>query len=293
MLNSEKQPLVSVCIPTYNGEKYLQQALDSVKNQTYQNIEVIISDDSSKDQTLKICEQFKKEVPFPVYIFSHTPAGIGANWNHCIEKANGPYIKLFFQDDILEKNCVETMMKHLLKNNLHIVVSKRSIIDENSQPIVTGEWYEKYADLQKLANIHVNQFKVFSKRELKKLDFAIYSRENIIGEPCVSLFTKHLFKKAGIFDHQLKQALDYEYWLRILAVFDIGIIEEKLVRFRFHKDQTTNTNAKNHVSEGSAINRILFEKLLFYIDRKHAKYYIKNKYPLILKIVSLRYKLFP
>lgn len=293
MLNPEKQPLVSVCIPTYNGGKYLQEALDSVKNQTYQNIEVIISDDSSKDQTLKICEQLKKEASFPVHIFSHKPTGIGANWNHCIEKANGDYIKLFFQDDFLEKNCIETMMEHLLKNNLHIVVSKRSIIDENSQPIISGEWYGKYNDLQELADISVNQFKVLSKRELKKLDFGIYSRENIIGEPCVSLFTKRLFKKVGIFDPQLKQALDYEYWLRTLAVFDIGIIEEKLVRFRFHEDQTTNANAKNRVSEGSSLERILFEKLLFYIDRKHAKYYVKNKYPLILKIVSLRYRLFP
>lgn len=293
MLNPEKQPLVSVCIPTYNGGKYLQEALDSVKNQTYQNIEVIISDDSSKDQTLKICEQFKKEASFPVHIFSHKPTGIGANWNHCIEKANGDYIKLFFQDDFLEKNCIETMMEHLLKNNLHIVVSKRSIIDENSQPIISGEWYGKYNDLQELADISVNQFKVLSKRELKKLNFGIYSRENIIGEPCVSLFTKRLFKKVGIFDPQLKQALDYEYWLRTLAVFDIGIIEEKLVRFRFHEDQTTNANAKNRVSEGSSLDRILFEKLLFYIDRKHAKYYVKNKYPLILKIVSLRYRLFP
>lgn len=293
MPGKQEQPLVSVCIPTYNGEKYLQEALKSVQSQTYENIEVIISDDCSGDTTLEICESFKKETRFPVHIYKHQPAGIGANWNYSIEKANGRYIKLLFQDDILESNCIEAMMKYLLEKRLDIVVSKRTIIDEYSQPLTTGDWYRQYHDLQKLAGIEENTFCILSRKNLKKLDFAVYSRENIIGEPCVSLFTREFFTKTGPFDRNLKQALDYEYWLRGLAKFDIGIISKKLVRFRFHKDQTTNTNAKNQVSEGPAITKVLFEKLLFHIDRKQAKYYIKNKYPLLLKLVSLRYKLFP
>lgn len=291
--DKDLNPLVSICIPTFNGGKYLLEALDSVCSQTYKNIEVIISDDHSKDDTIKICELFKDRAPFPVYIYQHTPAGIGSNWNHSIEKTNGEYIKLLFQDDILEKNCIEVMIRNLLKHNLQIVVCKRSIVNEDSESLNAGNWFNKYSDLQELANIDVNQFYILSKKALKKLDFEIYSRENIIGEPCVSLFTKSLFKKVGKFDSNLKQALDYEYWLRVLAKFDIGIIEEKLVRFRFHKDQTTNINSENKVSEGFAIDKILYGKLLFYIDRKYSKYYIKNKHPLILKILSLRYKIFP
>nr|WP_314493673.1 glycosyltransferase [uncultured Chryseobacterium sp.] len=293
MSDIDLNPLVSICIPTFNGEKYLLEALDSVSSQTYKNIEVIISDDHSKDDTIKICKLFKDQAPFPVHIYQHTPGGIGSNWNHSIEKTNGEYIKLLFQDDILENNCIEVMIRNLLKHNLQIVVCKRSIVNEDSEPLNAGNWFNKYSDLQKLANIDVNPFYVLSKKDLKKLNFEIYSRENIIGEPCVSLFTKSLFKKVGKFDSNLKQALDYEYWLRVLAKFDIGIIEEKLVRFRFHKDQTTNINSENKVSEGFAIDKILYGKLLFYIDRKYSKYYIKNKYPLILKILSLRYKIFP
>ncbi|MCG2794067.1 MAG: glycosyltransferase [Weeksellaceae bacterium] len=66
-------PLISVCIPTYNGAKYLQVVLDSVKAQTYKNIEVIISDDDSQDQTLDIYREFQSEVDFPVYIYYHDP----------------------------------------------------------------------------------------------------------------------------------------------------------------------------------------------------------------------------
>lgn len=293
MPDKQEQPLVSVCIPTYNGEKYLEEALKSLQSQTYGNIEVIISDDNSRDNTLKICERFRKEMCFPVHIYKHEPAGIGANWNHSIEKANGRYIKLLFQDDILESNCIEVMMKYLLENRLDIVVSKRTIIDEHSQPLTTGDWYRQYHDLQELAGIRMHSFFILSRKNLRDLDFAVYSRENIIGEPCVSLFTKEFFSKTGPFDQKLKQALDYEYWLRGLAKFDIGIIGEKLVCFRFHKDQTTNTNAKNNISEGSAITKVLFEKLLFHIDRKQAKYYVKNKYPILLKLASLKYRLFP
>ncbi len=141
--------LVSICIPTYNGEKYLQEALDSVKAQTYKNIEVIISDDVSKDRTLEICERFKNEVNFPVYIYHHQPAGIGANWNNCIEKASGEYIQFLFQDDILHPICIEEKLKYLKQNNLKAVCCKREIIDENGSPVTTGRWYETCYDPKK------------------------------------------------------------------------------------------------------------------------------------------------
>ena len=84
--------LISICIPTYNGENYILEALNSIKNQSYKNIEVIISDDNSNDKTLQICEKFKSEVDFPVYIYNHLPNGIGSNWNNCILKSKGDYI---------------------------------------------------------------------------------------------------------------------------------------------------------------------------------------------------------
>jgi glycosyltransferase involved in cell wall biosynthesis len=92
--------LISICIPTYNGENYILEALNSIKNQSYKNIEVIISDDNSNDKTLEICEKFKSEVDFPVYIYNHLPNGIGSNWNNCILKSKGDYIQFLFQDDL-------------------------------------------------------------------------------------------------------------------------------------------------------------------------------------------------
>ncbi|KQK27312.1 hypothetical protein AR438_03650 [Chryseobacterium aquaticum] len=285
--------LVSICIPTYNGEKYLNEALESVKSQTYKNIEVIISDDSSTDSTLEICNKFKNEVDFPVHIYSHKPSGIGANWNYTIEKANGDYIKFLFQDDVMESECILKMMFYLINHNLEIVACKRSIIDEDSNEIINGDWYKNYGDLQKAAGIEVKDFFIISKKNLRKLDYHHYSKNNIIGEPCVSIFSKKLVKKIGLFNIHLKQILDYEYWLRVLVYYKIGIIEEKLMKFRFHSQQTSTINFLQNVNEGSVITNHLFGKFLMYIDFKTAKHLLVQKYTLLKKIALIRYKIFP
>lgn len=283
--------LVSVCIPTYNGKKYLQEALNSVKNQTYKNIEVIISDDSSNDATLEICHRFKKEVSFPVHIYHHQPNGIGANWNYCLKKANGKYLKLLFQDDIMESDCIEIMMKYLLKYRLEIVVSKRSIIDQNSEPVTEGQWYDNFHDLQKPAGIPAVDFYVLTKKNLKNLNSQRYLNDNIVGEPCVSMFTKKLYDRIGSFDENLHQVLDYAYWITILAKYDIGIIRKKLVKFRHHEQQASSINTGKGIDERKVLSDLFLAKMFWYIDRKMAKYYLKQKYPLLKKIIALRYKI--
>ncbi|WP_295200233.1 glycosyltransferase family 2 protein [uncultured Chryseobacterium sp.] len=288
-----KKSLVSICIPTYNGEKYLRETLHSVQVQTYRNIEVIISDDESEDDTVLICEQFKSENPdIPVHIYSHSPTGIGANWNYCIEKANGQYIKLLFQDDVMENNCIEKLIHYIDKYRLEIVVSKRSIINSESDVISCGQWYDNYKDLQVPAGLPDTDFYILSKRALKKLNFDRYSQENIIGEPTVSLFKRNLYYKTGPFNNNLKQILDYEYWLRVLSKYNIGIIGQKLVKFRFHEDQASFVNSTQHIAEGPIIKDILYSKFLFYLERKKIKEYFIRKYPLVKKLVLLRYKLF-
>jgi len=251
MLNTinKIQPLISVCIPTFNGEKYLKEALESVKNQTYKNIEVIISDDESKDNTLEIVNEFKETVNFPVHIYSHIPNGIGANWNNSIEKSNGEYIKFLFQDDILKPNCIEVMYNYLINNELEVVISKRDIIDSNSKKVYSGRWFESFNDLQKIADLDFKDFIIFDIPTINNISFSRFLVDNIFGEPCVSLFSKKLYKEIGPYDTNLKQCLDYIYYLRILKKYNIGIIEEKLVSFRIHLEQASNVNMSNKVNE--------------------------------------------
>ena len=276
--------LISICIPTYNGEKYLQEALDSVKKQTYKNIEVIISDDQSKDSTLLICEKFKEEIDFPVYIYSHKPAGIGANWDNAIKHSNGEFIKLLFQDDILKPNCVETMMDYLLKNNLEIVFSKREIIDDKGE-LSNSDFLIRFGDLQRGINLDVKQFYIFKKRDLKLLGSNKNNalQYNFLGEPVVTLFSKKLYNNIGNFESPLKQFLDLEYWLKVLKKYPIGIIPQKLIQFRVHQNQASAINSQNKVDEVHYIEKIFLKSFFYWLSFTQQKKMIKK---LIFKKIS-------
>lgn len=283
--------LVSICIPTYNGAKYLQEALDSVKAQSYPNIEVVISDDASSDNTLKICEKFKREVNFPVKIINHIPSGIGANWNNTITHSKGKYLKFLFQDDILAPRCIETMLTYLQSKNLEFVAAKRIIINNRSEKVESGLWFERYGDLQQMAGFSVNRFRVLSKYTIKNLNLGFIYSSNMIGEPCVTLFTRKLYQRIGPFNTSLQQSLDYEYWIRVLGRYKIGIIEEKLVKFRIHEEQASHLNSLGKINEVLFIQKSFSKVLLFYTNIHIIKSYYIEKLPFLKRIILFKKKL--
>jgi glycosyltransferase involved in cell wall biosynthesis len=141
------KPLVSICIPTYNGQKFIAEAMDVAIKQTYRPLEIVVSEDASKDATLEIIKSFQNKTDIPIHIFTHKPSGIGANWNNCIVNSNGEYIKFLFQDDTIESNCIEKMVKYAVKsNNIGLVYSKRNFIyNENDKKNI--EWVKLYENL--------------------------------------------------------------------------------------------------------------------------------------------------
>ncbi|WHF50507.1 glycosyltransferase family A protein [Chryseobacterium gotjawalense] len=274
--------LVSICIPTYNGARFLQEALDSVSWQTYKNIEVIISDDESADETLQIAEDFKNSSPFPVFIYSHQPAGIGANWDNCIDKANGKWIKFLFQDDILEPNCLEEFIKLHKQTGEEVFFCKRTIIDELGTDI---SHLSVIADLQKDIFLNFNDYYTFKKEDLKYLssDRGYLSR-NFAGEPVASFVSKKAFLRTGEHNRKLKQLLDLEYNLRLLEKYKLVITAQKLVKFRVHPDQTTIRNWQKHVNEHEKLNDIIIKKFFIYLSRRAILGYYYNKFPLLKNI---------
>ena len=278
-------PLVSICIPTYNGEEFLEEALKSIEQQTYKNIEVIVSDDNSNDTTLFICQQFKNRVNFPVHIYSHNQTNIGANWDYSIKHSKGDYIKFLFQDDLLNPKCIEIMMSYLEKNKLEIVFCKREIIDEKGK-LSTSDFLIRFGDLQKGINLTTHDFYLFNKSDLHLLGSVKQNslQYNFLGEPVTSLFSRKLYDQIGNFESSLKQFLDLEYWLRVLNKFPIGIISEKLISFRVHDKQASNVNFNNKVNEVNYIERLIIKNFFFYLSFTQQKKIVKK----ILKIFLSR-----
>lgn len=116
-------PLVSVVVITYNSSKYILECLDSIYNQTYQNIELIITDDCSKDNTVEVCkkwlEQFSDRFIQTKQITTTINTGTSANCNRGISETMGKWYKIIAGDDRLLKNCIE--------DNIHYVVNHKNV----------------------------------------------------------------------------------------------------------------------------------------------------------------------
>lgn len=286
------KPLVSICIPTYNGSTFIEEALCSAINQSYPNLEIVVSDDASSDNTLAIIESYKNKTNLPIYIYKHVPNGIGSNWNHCIKQAQGVYIKFLFQDDTLEPTCVEKMVTVLEHDKtIGMVASKRHLILEDSDLIHKNpKWMERHTDLQKTLGFNsANDLNVLTK-DLFKSSLFFEEPINKIGEPTVVLIRKNILKDIGLFREDLEQMLDFEFYYRLLKKCNIAILNEKLVSFRLHENQTTNANIKKGVIKDDLVlyNKLIYKNYFWYVSSAKKLELLKKYNPLIRALFFIK-----
>jgi len=258
-------PLVSICIPTYNGEKFIRSAMESAINQSYRPLEIIISDDASNDRTLTIVKSFISKTDIPIKIFEHKPVGIGANWSNCVQNSTGEYIKFLFQDDLLKPDCIKTMINLAVEDqDIGLVFSKRDFI-------VEGDYNVYKAWIEKFNNLHSHWTSIETVQHgrdlLRDVNFLSQPR-NKVGEPTTVLLHKSVFDKVGYFNTELKQSLDYEFWYRVFKFFKVGFINHELVTFRLHSQQTTVKNSKITISDYQEYPHIVYKKLFWQLHPK-------------------------
>jgi glycosyltransferase involved in cell wall biosynthesis len=183
-------PLITIIMATFNSQKYLQQAIDSVKNQSYQKIEFIIIDGGSVDNTVEIIKKNQANIS---YWISEKDTGIYNAWNKGLRVAKGDWVSFLGSDDYLwENNVIEIAAKHLerLELDFKIVYSKIMFLNQGfSKPLLMGKPWEEV-----------------------KYNFPAM---NVLPHPCV-LHHKSLFSEYGLFDDTFKILGDYEFMLRFL-----------------------------------------------------------------------------
>ncbi|WP_417881916.1 glycosyltransferase family 2 protein [Xanthomarina gelatinilytica] len=286
--------LTSICIPTYNGEAYLAEALDSALAQTYTNIEIVVSDDASTDSTLDIVARYQDKTSIPIHVFHHEPNGIGANWNNCIKQAQGEYIKFLFQDDVLEPTCVERMVGILDSQKVGLVGCKREFImsfeNESSE---LQEWMETFGDLQKSIRYYKrnNENAMVLNKRLFKSPMFLKSPLNKIGEPSTFMFRKSMVDEVGWFREDLKQVLDYEFCYRVLKRQEIVIIKEPLCKFRLHAEQTTQKNKGNDGNDYRIYYELIKRDYFWYLGSEKQLSILRKRYRWIDKVFKLKSKL--
>jgi len=124
---------ISAVIPTCQGARFLEEMLQSVQNQSLRPDELIISDDSSTDNTLQIIEKFAHGSPFPVHLLRHDPCGITENYLNAISRATGDMIVVGDQDDIWLHNRIEKIEGVFSKSpDIALVSCDSSLVDEKA-----------------------------------------------------------------------------------------------------------------------------------------------------------------
>lgn len=134
-------PLVSIVVPVYNVEKYLKKCIDSLIDQTYQNIEILLVDDGSTDSSGKICDDYAKRYSF-VYSFHKANSGLGFTRNYGLERINGEYVTFVDSDDYLGKDAIKRLVAGLDGKSIDTVIGGYSKVKDNGDVLYTREYTE-------------------------------------------------------------------------------------------------------------------------------------------------------
>jgi glycosyltransferase involved in cell wall biosynthesis len=149
-------PKVSIALPVYNGENYLQEALDSLLSQSYENFELIIGDNASTDATKKICEVYAEKDRRIRYFRHDTNIGAAANYNYVFELARGEYFKWAAHDDVCSPDYLKSCVEKLESDPSVVLCCPKEIaIDKDSE--IIENYMDKYRPLKHLSSTSTYQ----------------------------------------------------------------------------------------------------------------------------------------
>lgn len=216
------QSLVSVVIPVYNRETTIMRALDSVLDQTYSNMEVIVVDDGSIDSTVEIVKKCKDTRVHLICL----PSNMGANTarNRGIREAKGEYIAFQDSDDEWIKDKLEKQLRYMKCRGKKASYSPYYLHEENKLSIIPNDYKNRDLCEGQIANT--------------------LKTRNVVGTPTL-IIKKEVFSRTGMFDEKIKCLQDYEFMLRLVREENLGYIEEPLVHaYRMECSITSNREAK-------------------------------------------------
>lgn len=209
-----KEILVSVCVPVYNGENTIEETVKSIIVQTYKNIEIIVVDNCSTDSTVSILRNINDE-RLKIYV-NDSNLGMAGNWNQCLKYVNGEYVHFVCADDLLYPECISRKVDMLRRNdNVSMVISASELINENGDILLQRHLFSKEV--------------VCDGKKLAKRSF--HSR-NLYGEPSNVLFKASAVKKVGNFAKNTFYSTDWDMWIRLSCEGNVAYVNEYLMRYR-------------------------------------------------------------
>lgn len=210
--------LVSICIPTYNYAAFLPRAIESALGQSYSDVEVVVLDDASTDETPEVARRFERDPRFRFHR-SERNEGLFANFNNCLEAAAGDFVKVLCADDWLHPRAVEDAVAVLERHpSAGMAGSPAWLTDDDDR--VTGM-----------------RGSPFGTAELVPSEQAVRGHAdwgNAAGMPTNVLLRTRVIEQVGGFEGAFAPASDMHLWLKILAAHDLGWVSQPRCYMRIH-----------------------------------------------------------
>jgi glycosyltransferase involved in cell wall biosynthesis len=219
------RPLISIGIPTYNGDRFIAECLESILAQTFTNIEIIVIDDCSSDRTVAIAKSYAEGDPRVSVHLNSSRLGLVGNFNRCIAQAQGKYVCIFGQDDVM------------LPDNLS--VKYETIESHPNVAFVHSNVLRVYQDGKVFAEHWATTSASDYVQAGTQLLTELLAGQNQICCPSV-LVRKDCLDRLGGFDERLFFACDWEMWMRLCADYDVACLGRPLIKFRRHGGTETN-----------------------------------------------------
>lgn len=258
-------PKISIIMPAYNSAKFIAQAIESVQTQTFVDWELIIVNDGSTDETVAIINSYfltDKRIKGLNQINCGT--GVARNRGAAEADVSSQYIIFLDADDCWEKDALESLLAVLQKDSQAVAVHGLArTIDEAGRPRKPGI-LEMYS--HKRRGISGNRLSYW--RNQQPTGLAVLVVSNVILTPGQLLITKSALQKVGKFNIYLKNAEDWDLWLRFTAKYNITFLNKIVINYRQHSNNKSKTTGQMSQSVNSIYNRYMNDPDLLTEQRK-------------------------
>lgn len=248
----ESQPLISVILPVYNGKRYLAQSIESVLHQSYKNLELIVVDDGSTDDSMQIAEGYKANDERIIILYSSKNHGLPVSLNRGHNVARGRFLTWTSDDNYYHEDALMHLYKTINLQGVDVVYTNYLIIDETGD--IAGE------------------------SRLKPIEYLLFS--GVIG--ACFLYKKEVFDRNSGYNEKLFLVEDFDFWLRALKHSSFYKIKTPdFYYYRYHPESLTVRMATNNKLKDKFIQHlnVLYDQLFADLD-------LKSKEALITYIID-------
>ena len=236
---------VSVVVPAYNNATTIERTIDSILAQTHPDLEVIVADHASKDDTWQVIQRYATD---PRVTLLQTEAGGGAlrNWNRVSQAATSPYLKLVCGDDLIASTLVAEQLAALEANpGATLSACSRDVVDVRDKPVVRGRGLGGFRGL------------VNGRAAIRR---TVISGTNIFGEPACVLMRTATLEHVGWWDSRFPYLIDEATYTRVLLEGDFVAVPESLASFRVSDSQWSVRLANSQADQASAFHSWLHDE---------------------------------